>query len=107
MNHKLMLWDVATQGWSELSDGAAYGWGIRWSSDSRYVYYQHFEEGEDQPLFRVRIRDRKVEMIASARRLLRADVLSYTMTGLTPDDAPLATLLHRNSDIYALELDVP
>jgi hypothetical protein len=26
---------------------------------------------------------------------------------LTPDDAPLASLVHSNSDIFALELDLP
>jgi len=107
LNHKLMLLDLARQKWSELSDGTPYGWGMRWSSDSRYVYYQHPEEGEGQPLFRVRISDRMVEQITSARQILRADVLGYTMTGLTPKNEPLATLIHRNSDIYALDLYLP
>jgi DNA-binding winged helix-turn-helix (wHTH) protein/Tol biopolymer transport system component len=107
INHKLMLLDLAQQKWSELSDGTPYGWGMRWSSDSRYVYYQHPEEGEGQPLFRVRISDRMVEQITSTRQILRSDVLSYTMTGLTPKNEPLATLIHRNSDIYALDLYFP
>jgi DNA-binding winged helix-turn-helix (wHTH) protein/Tol biopolymer transport system component len=107
INHKLMLLDIKRGQWSELSDGAPYGWGIRWSSDSQYVYYQHLEEGKGQPIFRVRIRDRKIEQITSARQIPRADMLGYTMTGLTPNDEPLATLIHRNSDIYALDLDLP
>jgi len=45
--------------------------------------------------------------VTSSRQILRADVLSYTITGLTPDDAPLASLVHSNSDIFALELDLP
>ncbi len=106
-HHKLMLFDFRQRKWSELADGNAYGWGLRWSSDSRYVYYQHAGEGEDQPIFRVRVSDRKVETVTSARQIPRADVLGYTMTGLTPDGAPLASLVHRNSDIYALQLDAP
>ena len=105
-NHKLMLYDFAQQRWSVLSDGTPYGWGIRWSADSRYVYYQHWE-GEEQPIFRVRISDRKIEQITSARQILRGDVLGYTMTGLTHDNSPVASLIHRNSDIYVLELDLP
>ena len=35
-----------------------------------------------------------------------SDVLSYSMTG-TPDNSPLASLAHTNSDIHALELDLP
>jgi DNA-binding winged helix-turn-helix (wHTH) protein/Tol biopolymer transport system component len=107
VNHKLMLLDLGSQRWSELSDGTPFGWGMRWSSDSRYVYYQHPDEGEEQPIFRVRIRDRKVEQITSASQILSADVLGYTMTGLTPDNSPLATLIHRNSDIYVLDLELP
>jgi Tol biopolymer transport system component len=106
-NHKLLLFDFARQRWSELSDGTPYGWGIRWSSDSQYVYYQHLEEDPEQTIFRVRVSDRKVEQITSARQILRADVLGYSMTGLTPDSSPLASLVHRNSDVYELELELP
>jgi DNA-binding winged helix-turn-helix (wHTH) protein/Tol biopolymer transport system component len=106
-NNRLMLYDFERQRWSVLADGAAYGWGIRWSSDSRYVYYQHSQQGEEQPIFRVRVSDRKVEQITSARQILRADVLGYSMTGLTPDNSPLASLIQRDSDIYALEIELP
>jgi DNA-binding winged helix-turn-helix (wHTH) protein/Tol biopolymer transport system component len=106
-DRKLMLFDFAIQKWSELADGLPYGWGIRWSSDSQYVYYQHHYGGEEQPIFRVRVSDHLAEQITSARQILRADVLSYAMTGLTPDNFPLASLVHTNSDVYALELDIP
>lgn len=106
-DRKLMLFDFASQKWSELADGLPYGWGIRWSADSQYVYYQHIYASEEQPIFRVRVSDHKVEQITSARQILRADVLSYTMTGLTPDNSPLASLVHNNSDVHALELVLP
>lgn len=106
-DHRLMLFDFAQQRWSVLAEGQPYGWGIRWSSDSRYVYYQHLEQGEEQPIFRVGIGDRKAEQITSTRQILRADVLGYSMTGLTLDNSPLASLIHRNSDIYVIELDIP
>jgi Tol biopolymer transport system component/DNA-binding winged helix-turn-helix (wHTH) protein len=105
-DQKLMMFDFGTRKWEELSDGPPYGWGIRWSSDSKYVYYQHLS-GDDQPIFRVRIGDRKIEQITSSRQILRADVLSYSMTGLTPDNSPLASFTHTNSDVHALELDLP
>jgi DNA-binding winged helix-turn-helix (wHTH) protein/Tol biopolymer transport system component len=104
-NGKLVLYDFERQRWSVLADGAAFGWGIRWSQDSRFVYYQHSQQGEEQPIFRVSVGDRKVEQITSARQILRADVLGYTMTGLTPDNSPLASLTQRNSDVYALEIE--
>ena len=66
-----------------------------------------FNSGEEQPIFSVRVSDHKVEQVTSTRQILRADVLSYTMTRLPPDNAPLASLVHNNSDIFALELDLP
>ena len=104
---RLMLFDFAQQHWSELAEGVPYGWGLRWSSDSRYVYYQHIDEGEEQPLFRVGVGDHRIERITSARQILRSDILSYSMTGLTPDNSPLVSLVRRNSDVYALELELP
>jgi len=104
---KLVLFDFTRRQWSDLADGSPYGWGIRWSTDSQFVYYQHAFVGEDQPIFRVRVSDRKVEQIASAQDLQRADALSYSMTGLTPDNSPLILLLHANSDVAALELELP
>ena len=106
-DQKLMLFDVSRGQWSALADGSAYGWGIRWSSDSKYVYYQLAFVGQEQPIFRVRVSDRKVEPITSARDILRADVLSYSMTGLTPDNSPLVSLVHATADVRALELDLP
>ena len=102
----LVIYDFAGQRWSAVAEGMPYGWGIRWSADSKYVYYQH-NYGEEQPIFRVRISDRHVEQVTSSRQILRGDVLSYTMTGLTPDGSPLASLLRTNSDIYALQLELP
>ena len=107
-NSRLMLFDFSAEQWSELTAGADINAaGMRWSADSRYVYYQDLLQGEEQPIFRVRLSDRKVEKIASSREILSADLLSYTMTGLTPDGSPVASLLHSASDIYALEVSLP
>ena len=70
------------------------------------MHYQYLCS-EQQPILRVRQSDRKVEQVMSSCQILRADVLSYSMTGLTPDDSPRASVVRRNSDVYALELDLP
>lgn len=106
-HQKLALFDFSKGTWSDLSDGIPYGWGIRWSADSKNVYYQHIFGDQEQPIFRVRIADRHVEQVTSSREMLRADVLSYSMTGLTPDGSPLVSLVHSTSDVYALELNLP
>jgi Tol biopolymer transport system component len=106
-DRKLTLFDVGRQSWSELADGAPDTWGVLWSSDSKYVYYQHAYDVEEQPIFRIRVSDHRFEQITSARQILSADVLAYGLTGLMPDNSPLVSFVHRNSDIYALELDLP
>jgi dipeptidyl aminopeptidase/acylaminoacyl peptidase len=100
-----MLFDFASGAWSELAQGASYAWGVRWSSDSKYVYYQHISGGEEQPFFRVRVSDHQVEQVTSSKEIFSADVLSYSLTGLMPDNSAVVSFLHRNSDIYSLELD--
>jgi DNA-binding winged helix-turn-helix (wHTH) protein/Tol biopolymer transport system component len=105
-DRKLMLFDFDSRTWSELADGTPYGWGIRWSSDSKYVYYQH-NWAEEQPIYRVRVSDRKVDQITSSQEIHRADVLSFSMTGLMPDNSPVASFVHTNADVQALELDLP
>ena len=104
---KLMLFDVATQKWSDLARGTPDTWGIRWSADSKYVFFQSAYDLEDQPVFRVRVSDRKVEQITSSRQIQSTDVLTYLLTGLTPENDPVVSLVHRNSDIDALELSLP
>lgn len=106
-DHKLMLFDLLHQSWSDLVPGISDIWGIQWSFDSKYVYYQHVFREQDQPVFRVRLTDRHVEEIASAKKIQSADVLTYVLTGLTPDGSPLISVQHPNSDIYALELEIP
>jgi hypothetical protein len=62
--------------------------GIYFSSRSRYVYFQDLEEGEDQPIYRINVRNLKLERVASRKQLLRADITGYGLSGLTPDDSP-------------------
>jgi Tol biopolymer transport system component len=79
---------------------------FRWSRSGNSIDYQELGEAE-QPIFRVRLRDRKVERIASSHQIPQSDLTGYSMVGLAPDDAPVAFVMRTNSDIYSLELDLP
>jgi len=105
-NRKVMLFDFQTRHWTEFATVHLVH-GIYFSSDSRYLYFQDLEEGEDQPIYRVNIHNRKQERVATRKQLLRADVSGYGLSGLAPDDSPLATLVRSNCDIYALDVDFP
>jgi WD40 repeat protein len=102
----LMLFNFQAGRWAELATGAGL-FGLAWSPDSKYAYSQDLYQGPEQPIFRVRISNRKIERIATSRQILRADVVSFSFLGLAPDGSPLVTLLRSNSDIYALDVYFP
>ncbi|MGA3079247.1 MAG: protein kinase [Bryobacteraceae bacterium] len=103
---QIMLFDFRTRQWTLLATGVGLGT-LFWSRDGRYVYYQDVFASVDQPVFRVRIGNRRTERVVSSRQLLQSNVSGYVLSGLGPGDAPIASLIRSNSDIYALDLDLP
>jgi len=79
---------------------------LKWSRSGAYIYYQDLLSAQ-QPIFRVRVNDRKVERVATARQIPQSDWTGYSMVALAPDDTPVAVVLRTNSDIYSLELQLP
>jgi dipeptidyl aminopeptidase/acylaminoacyl peptidase len=99
----LLFFDVGTKKWTELTN-IAVGFPI-WSRDSRYVY---FDSAENLPnLYRVRIADGRLELVASLRGIRLAQPAGGFLTGLAPDDSPLVVRDVGNQEIYALDLDLP
>jgi dipeptidyl aminopeptidase/acylaminoacyl peptidase len=99
---KLMLFDLKTQKWMELSQQpAAYP---RWSRDGSHIYFVSWN-GND--LSRVRIGDRKVERLASLKEFRRTPGVFGIWVGWTPDDQPLMLRNIGSQDIYALEWQTP
>jgi eukaryotic-like serine/threonine-protein kinase len=79
---KVMLYDLATNKWSELSN---IGVGTtQWSRDGQYVYFDN-GSSQDPAVYRVRVADHKLEQVCSLKDFRR--VLSYwtAWMGLTPD----------------------
>ena len=101
---KLLLFNFATQKWSELAK-ATIG-SFEWSADSKFVY---FDNGfsTDQAVYRVRISDRRVEQVASLKDYRRVVTPWNTWFGLTPQGDPL--LMHDvgSQEVYALDFDAP
>jgi Tol biopolymer transport system component/DNA-binding winged helix-turn-helix (wHTH) protein len=105
----LMLFDFHSQRWTQLTEGSFLNnsvWSY-WSRDSKYIYGQDVLAGADQPVFRVRISDGKVEVVATRQQFARTDVKSYSLSGLTPDGAPLVSMIRSEDEIYALDVDLP
>ena len=101
-----MLFDFQTHHRTHLVDGV--GLGVpRWPRDSRYVYYREVIGGVPQPIFRIRVGSGRIERVVDARQIPQSNVAAYLMCGLAPGDEPVATLIRSNSDIYALDVDLP
>ena len=102
---RLVLFDFKTQKWSNLvtCNGA---WPI-WSLDSQYIYGITQLEGSDVTNYRLRLSDRKLERVGSARDVQRSDVTDLVFAGITPDDSLLLLANESSADIYALDLKEP
>ena len=102
----VVVFDLRSHEKVELARGAALYYPC-WSHDGRAVFFQDILEGSDQPIYRVRLADRKVVRVTNFAQPFPAEVVGYRLTGLTPDDSPLATLIRKNADLYALDVDLP
>lgn len=103
---QLKLLDFKAGRWTPLAVGAGLGVPF-WSQDSRYVYYQEVLGAPEQPIFRVEIHTRKIEKMMDSSSIPQSNLTGYGMSGMAPGNEPIATVVRSNSDIYALDLELP
>jgi Tol biopolymer transport system component/tRNA A-37 threonylcarbamoyl transferase component Bud32 len=101
---KLMLFDFATQKWTELvkTDIGA----VNWTRDGKYLYFDS-GSGLDPAISRLRIADRKLERVTGLKDFRRVEFSYYPWSGLTPDGAPLLLRDIGTQEVYALDLEAP
>ncbi len=94
----LLLFDLATQNWSEVARGT-FGW-INWSKDGQFIEFPGFHR--EGSVVRVRMADHTTERVA--------DLTNFVTTGqyggslaLAPDDSPLLLRDRGTQDVYALD----
>lgn len=99
---KLMLFDYATQKWSELVNMSS-GY-TQWSGDSEFVY---FDSGTstDPAIYRIRLSDKKLERVATFKGIRRVFTAFVAWSGLTPDGLPLLMRDTGTQEVYALDLE--
>ncbi|PYT49313.1 MAG: hypothetical protein DMG44_11335 [Acidobacteria bacterium] len=98
----LRLFDFETQKWAVLSNTAAAYPG--WSQDGKYVYF--LQQQPDVGVFRVGIRDRKVEQMVTVKGFQLTGYWGLWL-GLAPDDSPLLLKDTGSQEIVALDWDAP
>ncbi len=98
----LRLFDFKTEKWAVLSNTAAAYPG--WSQDGKYVYF--LQQQPDMGVFRVGIRDRKVEQVVSMKGFQLTGYWGMWL-GLAPDDSPLLLKDTGSQEIVALDWQAP
>lgn len=101
----IQLLDLASRSWTSLASGQGLSAPF-WSKDGKYIYYQETLAPE-QPIFRAAIGSAKKERMMSSKQIPQSNSIGFLLAGLGPDDAPIATVIYTNSDIYALDVELP
>jgi Tol biopolymer transport system component len=96
----LMLFDIASQRWSELVK-MPIGF-PSWSRDGRYIYFDSIFS-EDPAFYRVAIADRKLERLTGLSGVRRLWGEMGEWTGLAPDDSLLLTRDASHQEVYAID----
>ena len=101
---KLMLFEIATQKWTELARiFVAYP---TWSRDGRYVYFNGAVDNQEG-YYRVQIDDHKLERLFSMKGFQAAGGAFGNWTGLGPDETPLLVRDASIQEIYVLDWKAP
>ena len=101
---KMMLFDIKTQKWEEISDH--YSGYPSWSRDGEYLYFQDWYRGSGYPsrVERMRIRDRKLEIVVDLKSFDRLSIGTYmSWSGLAADDSVLLSRNNSTQEIYAVK----
>lgn len=99
---RIMLYDFKTGQWSELAVGSGL---LRWSRDSKYLYYLRY--GPDSAVIRIRPDGGHSEEVAGLKGIRQAGRLAGLDFGLTPDGVPLILRDIGTQEIYSLAWSEP
>ena len=103
-SQKLLLFDRATQKWTDLVT-MPIGY-PSWSHNGQYLYFDTTLT-DDPAFFRVGISDHKLERLVSLKGLQRFWGQFGSWTGLAPDDSLLLIRDTSSQEIYALDWQQP
>jgi serine/threonine protein kinase/Tol biopolymer transport system component len=106
--HKLKLFDVGKQKWSQLFEVTHGGLGWpQWSGDSKYVYIRDAVDQHAPVFYRIRVADGKLERVATMEVPDGLTGWWNGWAGVAPDGSPILLRDLSIQEIYALEVDLP
>ena len=101
---KLMLFEIATQKWTELARiFVAYP---TWSRDGRYIFFNGAVDNQEG-YYRLQISDRKLEKLFSMKGFQAAGGAFGNWSGISPDETPLLVRDASIQEIYVLDWERP
>jgi len=101
---KLMLYDIASQQWSQLAQ-AVYGYET-WSHDGRDLYAEDYS-GQSDDFVRIDVQNGKVDRLFSIQQIARGFDPWEFWIGLAPDDSLLLLEDRSTQEIYSLDVRWP
>ena len=100
---KLVLYDFATQKWTDWVTEPGSVTLPAWSKDGKYVYYGN-RSSENAGYRRVKVGEHHSELVVDLKDLSQLDP---GWSGIDPTDTPLFVRNRSTDEIYALDLDLP
>ena len=95
------IYDFSTRQWSGLEkDPIDNKW---WSADGQYFYFDKLTN--DPAIYRIHMRDRQIERVASLKSVRRAFNEMGWWMGLAPDGSPMVLRDTSIEEIYALDFE--
>jgi Tol biopolymer transport system component len=98
-SRRLEVYDFETKNWSEVANLPA-TWKV-WSKDGKYIYFD-IGPSSDLAIYRLRIRDHKLERVANLKGFRRLPTFGSWFT-LAPDDSLIISRDTDSQEIYALD----
>jgi Tol biopolymer transport system component len=99
----LMVFDFHTQHWQAVATGAQIT-DLNWSYKKDQIYFTDLLPPRGPAIFRVTLRDRSVEEVAS---LKGKPPIPSVWLGVTPDDSILVSRVVDQAEIYSLDWEAP
>ncbi|MGA3326145.1 MAG: hypothetical protein ABSF45_16870 [Terriglobia bacterium] len=99
----LMVFDFHQQRWQKVATAGSIS-DLNWSHDSVWIYFEDRMPPNGPAIFRVRLQDRRRELVAS---LKGEPPISSPWLGLTPQGSLLISNLASRTEIYALDWEAP
>jgi len=99
-----MLFDLERKKWEELAR-ISVSW-EQWSRKGDYIYFVGSQAEGPSGVFRVQVRDRKLEQVVSLKDFRHAPA-DWGWLGLADDDSPPLLRDSTTEDLYALDWEAP